>query len=69
LITADRDFGEIEFRERQVTFGVLLIRLAPLAPAQKSEIVTDAIAKHGHEMLGSFTVISPGIIRIRRLLS
>jgi len=67
LITADHDFGEMVFREQRVAFGVILIRLAGISPSLKPAIVADAITKHGHEMPGAFTVISPGAIRIRRL--
>ena len=35
LITADKDFGELVFRRRQATTGVLLVRLSGLAPATK----------------------------------
>jgi len=66
LITADRDFGEIIFREQQVAHGVILIRLASITSSNKPDIVIDAISQHGHEMVRAFTVISPGVIRIRR---
>jgi len=39
LITADKDFGEIVFRQKRVTQGVLLIRLSGLSPRTKAETV------------------------------
>lgn len=66
LITADKDFGELVFRLRKVTTGVLLIRLAGLSPERKAEIVSAVLREHGSKLPGSFGVVSPGMIRIRR---
>ena len=66
LLTTDKDFGELVFRNRLTTAGVLLVRLTGLSAERKAQIVTDAIREHGVEMLGSFAVIAPGLLRIRR---
>jgi predicted nuclease of predicted toxin-antitoxin system len=66
LITADKDFGELVFRQRQASTGVLLIRLWGLGLAMKAEVVAGAIKEHGQELPGAFAVLSPGNIRIRR---
>jgi predicted nuclease of predicted toxin-antitoxin system len=65
LLTADKDFGEIVFRQRRITAGVVLIRLAGLSPGTKAAIVSDVIREHSSELLHAFTVISPGMVRIR----
>jgi len=65
LITVDKDFGELVFRLRRVVSGVLLVRLAGLTPAQKSDFVAAAIREHADEMQGAFTVVSAGRVRIR----
>jgi predicted nuclease of predicted toxin-antitoxin system len=65
LLTADKDFGEIVFRQRRITAGVVLIRLAGLSPGTKATIVSDVISEHSSELLHVFTVISPGMVRIR----
>ena len=65
LLTADKDFGELVFRQRRITNGVVLIRLAGLSPSRKAEIVVSAIEKHEAELKDSFAVITPGSIRIR----
>ncbi|MCU0543246.1 MAG: DUF5615 family PIN-like protein [Oscillatoriaceae cyanobacterium Prado104] len=67
LLTADKDFGELVFRLRRITSGVVLIRLPGLSPSRKAEIVSDAIAQHAAELLGAFTVITPTAIRIRQV--
>ena len=65
LVTVDKDFGELVFRLNRVTAGVILIRLEGLAPETKATIVSYAIRDHETELLGAFSVISPGMIRIR----
>lgn len=65
LLTGDKDFGELVYRQRRIMSGVILIRLAGLSPLQKGEIVTQAINQHQAELPNSFAVISPGAIRIR----
>lgn len=66
LLTADKDFGELVFRQQRLAIGVVLIRLAGLSPISKAEIVAEAIKQHLSELTGAFTVIAPGHVRIRR---
>jgi predicted nuclease of predicted toxin-antitoxin system len=66
LITADKDFGELVFRQGRATTGVLLLRLAGLTSPAKAAIVAAAIQDHGSELAGAFSVLSHGGIRIRR---
>lgn len=66
LLTCDKDFGELIFRNRLVTAGVVLIRLEGLNAETKARLVLNAIQAHAAEMLNSFAVISPGLLRIRR---
>ncbi len=66
LVTADKDFGEIVFRERRLlSDGVVLIRLAGLSADVKAKIVSDAFQNRGTELPHNFSVISPGGLRIR----
>ena len=65
LLTADKDFGELVFRQQRLTSGVILIRLAGLSPMSKAEIVAGAVQNHASELPEAFTVIAPGAIRIR----
>jgi predicted nuclease of predicted toxin-antitoxin system len=66
LVTRDKDFGELVYRMNRVTQGVVLVRLDGLYPDTKANIVSTAIIVHGSEMIGAFSVISPGNIRIRK---
>lgn len=66
LLTADKDFGELVFRQKRISMGVILARLAGLSPEQKADLVSTALNQHLSELEKSFTVIVPGSIRIRR---
>jgi len=66
LLTADKDFGEMVFRQRQVTEGVIFIRLAGQSQKRKAEIVASAVKRHGEELFRAFSVITPSGIRIRK---
>ena len=68
LVTADKDFGELVFRQGAVHSGVVLLRLTGLANTTKGEIVAEVCRLRAAELVGSFTVISPGQVRIRRRL-
>ena len=65
LMTQDKDFGELVFRQRLVAKGVILLRLAGLSNAAKAETVSLAVQQHGTEFENAFTVISPGVVRVR----
>ncbi len=66
LITADKDFGELVFRQKRVNSGVILSRLAGSKPEEKAEIICNAVNKHGAELINAFTVITTKTIRIRQ---
>ena len=66
LLTGDKDFGELVYRQHRLTSGVILVRLEGLPPLTKAGIVAAMIGKHQSELNQSFAVITPGITRIRR---
>ena len=66
LITPDKDFGELIFRQGRITGGVLLLRLAGLTNDEKARLVSTAIQAHDAELRGSFAVLSTNKLRIRR---
>ena len=65
LLTADKDFGELVFRQGLVHSGVILVRLAGLANATKAAIVAEVCRERAAELIGAFSVVSPSHIRIR----
>ena len=65
LLTADKDFGELVFRQRLLATAVVLLRLAGLSPGAKAGIVATVIRNHASALEETFTVVSPGMVRIR----
>lgn len=65
LLTFDKDFGEMVFRQRQTSPGVVLLRLHGLSPQQKTAVVVDTVQNHGAELAKAFTVVTPTTLRIR----
>lgn len=66
LVTEDKDFGELVFRQQLVHAGVVLVRLAGQPAMAKGESLCTVLREHGGEMIRAFTVVSPGVVRIRR---
>ncbi len=66
LLTLDKDFGELVFRQGLIHAGVVLIRLSGLYPATKAQIVATVLRDHDTELLDAFSVIAPGSVRIRK---
>jgi predicted nuclease of predicted toxin-antitoxin system len=67
LLTADKDFGELVFRQRLVHAGVLLIRLAGIEPDVKATLVAAMLERHGEELGTGFAVLSERSFRLRKL--
>ena len=66
LVTTDRDFGELVFRQGRLHVGVLLVRLPGLAASTKASLVVAEVRRHAAELSGAFCVLSPGAFRVRR---
>jgi predicted nuclease of predicted toxin-antitoxin system len=68
LVTADKDFGELVFRLGKTAAGVLLVRLHDVPTQVRAALVSAAVGEHGHELPGSFAVLSSTKLRIRKQL-
>ncbi len=66
LLTQDKDFGELVFRLKNTHYGVILIRLEGCKSLLKAQIVLNVLVEHKDEIIKSFTVIQPNVIRIRK---
>ncbi|MGO9260627.1 MAG: DUF5615 family PIN-like protein [Bryobacteraceae bacterium] len=66
LPTADKDFGELVFRQHLVHSGVLLVRLAGLNPDSKADLVAATFDRHGEELSAGFAVLSKRTLRLRK---
>lgn len=65
LLTCDKDFGELIFRQRRIVSGVILLRLAGLSQETKGAAVASVVKEHADKLRQAFTVITPGMVRIR----
>lgn len=65
LITSDKDFGELVFRQHSVHNGVILIRLHGMPADKKAEIVLNFVKNYSGKIPNSFSVITKSSIRIR----
>ena len=66
LLTSDKDFGDLVFRQRRVHVGVVLLRLDGLPNAAKAEVVAEVFRDRAAQLPGAFIVVSPGNVRIRQ---
>ncbi|TVR13367.1 MAG: hypothetical protein EA401_06890 [Planctomycetota bacterium] len=67
LITDDTDFGELIYRQRLTSYGVLLLRLGSMPWQQKHQLLTTALTAHRDNFFHAFTVLSDQRLRIRPL--
>lgn len=65
LLAADKDLGELVFRNREPHFGVLLIRSSDDDPDRNAAIALAAVRHNGSELVGRFSVLAGGALRIR----
>lgn len=65
LLTGDKDFGELVFRDEQYSFGIVLLRLAGLSAVEKASLVDSVIRQYYDELANAFTVIGIRSVRIR----
>ena len=66
LLTADKDFGELVFRQRLIHVGVVLIRLAGIDPDAKAALVAEMFGRHGEQLRAGFAVLSERSLRLRK---
>ncbi len=64
LITSDKDFGEMIFKNNMQHCGVLLLRLTDERPANKIQILSSILRKHSQDLFGNFVVATEKTIRI-----
>jgi predicted nuclease of predicted toxin-antitoxin system len=67
LLTEDRDFSALIFRDAQQTHGIVLIRIQPSERTQKKIRILALVNDHGKQLPGSITTLTISNIRIRKL--
>jgi predicted nuclease of predicted toxin-antitoxin system len=67
LITEDKRFGEMVFRDRLPTKGVVLLRFPDLHPFVVSDYIVDVLNKYGTNLFDKFSVLSAENFRMHAL--
>ena len=67
LLTEDKDFGDLVFRQAKRVPGIVLLRIPPLRRALKGPRLITAIERFGETLFGRYTVIEDVRIRSRPL--
>lgn len=67
LITGDKDFGTLTFRNKMISEGVVLYRLSGMSNAEKADHISKVITDQINSLVDSFTVIGKELTRIRKL--
>lgn len=68
VITADRDFGDLVFRDGQRMRGIIYMRMAGRPYEERAKRILMAITQFGDRLASSIVVVEPGKFRIRPLL-
>jgi predicted nuclease of predicted toxin-antitoxin system len=63
LITNDKDFGEMVFRERRNHHGVIFLRLEDERAANKIEVLRRLLKNHSEKLPEEFVVVTETKIR------
>ena len=66
LLTEDKDFGELVYREKKRSRGVLLLRLEGLSADEKAGIVERTLKKYQSDLIGGFSVVTSKDVRVRK---
>ena len=69
LLTEDKDFGDLVFRQARPVPGIVLIRIVAMQRQCKAERLTVAIERFGETLFGRYTVIEQARFRMRPLRS
>lgn len=67
LLTEDKDFGRLVYVAGAPRVGVILLRFPAKARKELCEAIVRLIDQQKEKLRGSFVVVQPGRIRIRRL--
>ena len=66
IITNDKDFGEMIFRENKVHSGIILLRLKDERASNKIKVIERLMKQYSDQLANNFVVISETTIRIIR---
>lgn len=64
LITSDKDFGEMVFRNQKVHSGIILIRCQPNNFKKRIEVLEKSLQNHQDKLANNFVVVTNNNVRI-----
>jgi predicted nuclease of predicted toxin-antitoxin system len=64
ILTEDKDFGELVFKQNLKPYGVIFLRYSPLETADASIALFKCLTEHQTELQGNFIAITPRNTRI-----
>ncbi|CAN5183802.1 hypothetical protein BH09DEP1_BH09DEP1_4600 [soil metagenome] len=64
LITSDKDFGEMVFRQQMDHCGIILLRFSDERPLQKIKIIQEVLNNYSQSIEGNFLVATENSVRI-----
>lgn len=65
IVTLDRDFGTLVFRDSKPHVGVLFLRLQKESHENITSVMMDVLKQHGEKLSRRFTVATEKTVRIR----
>lgn len=66
LITSDKDFGEMIFKNKMQHCGIILLRLIDERPSNKIGVLDSILKNYAHELFGNFVVATERTVRITK---
>jgi predicted nuclease of predicted toxin-antitoxin system len=65
VVTQDKDFGELVFRNKEQHCGVLLLRLEDANADKKHDITLEILDNYGDQLIDKYSVFQDNHLRIR----
>ena len=64
LLTCDKDFGELVYRLKLISPGIVLFRLAEMSNAEKVRFIVAFMNQYSDKLPKSFSVVTPRKVRV-----
>jgi predicted nuclease of predicted toxin-antitoxin system len=64
VITCDKDFGDMVFRQQMNHYGVILLRLNDERPTNKIRVIKEVIENYSKDLFGNFIVATEKSVRV-----
>ena len=64
LITNDKDFGELVFKNSMKHMGIVLLRLSDQRKENKIDVLEKLLSSHGNDLEKGFLVVNENNVRI-----